>query len=402
MASRTSWRSSVVACLLLALFLPAASASSPDVRASAAVLMDAETGTVLFDKAMHKRRPMASTTKVMTALLVLEASALPETLTAGSIVQTVSGSSLYMKPDDVVSTDDLLAALLVQSANDAAVVLAKEIAGSVDAFSDLMNDRAQQLGASETHFVNPHGLHHRDHYATAYGLALITREAFEHPRFAELVGSKTARVAVPSADGGQRLLVNHNKLLWKVDYADGVKTGYVRQSGHCLVASGTQDGWRLIAVLLNTPDMYGEAKALLDYGFENFRHQVYTQRGDAVGHAQISGGEESQVPVVCESSMSCVTGPGLGDDIRLEVTLSPLDAPVAAGTPAGEARLVSNGETLSASALVSSRSVPRSRLQGSGLWLLRAAVILGLLMLLAKAYGKALKANRCRGRHLSA
>jgi D-alanyl-D-alanine carboxypeptidase (penicillin-binding protein 5/6) len=344
---------------------------------------------------------MASTTKVMTALLVLEASDLPETVTAGRVVQTVSGSSLYLKPGDVVQTDDLLAALLVQSANDAAVVLAEEIAGSVEAFAELMNSRAQELGAHDTHFVNPHGLHHRDHYSSPYDLALITREAFGHARFAELVAAKTVTVPVPSAPGGRRRLVNHNKLLRKVDYADGVKTGYVRQSGHCLIASGTQDGWRLIAVLLDTPDMYGEAKALLEYGFRNFRQQVYARDGDTVGHAQVEDGQESRVPAICQTSLSCVTGPGTEDDVRLEVTLASLEAPVSAGAPAGEARLVSNGEVISSSALVAAVPVPRSRRLALGLWLLRGAVVVGLLVLLARAYGKAVETHRWRRGRLS-
>jgi D-alanyl-D-alanine carboxypeptidase (penicillin-binding protein 5/6) len=402
MASTASWRWLGIGALLLLLPLPSAAASPPKIRASAAALIDAETGVVLFEKSMHERRPMASTTKVMTALLVLESSDLPETVKVGRVVNTVSGSSLYLKPGDVVRTDDLLTALLVQSANDAAVVLAEEISGSVAAFADRMNERAQQLGVSDTHFLNPHGLHHSGHYSSAYDLAVITREAFNHTRFGELVASKRVKVAVPSAPGGRRLLVNHNKLLWKADYADGVKTGYVRQSGHCLIASGTQDERRLIVVLLNTGDMYGEAKALLDYGFRNFRRQVYVHPGDAVGRAEVRGGQEPQVPVVCQKTLSSISGPGMEDDVRLEVTVAPLEAPVAAGTPAGEARLVSDGRVLASSLLLSSEPVPRSRLRVSGLWLLRAVVIVGLLLLLTRAYGKAVKANRRRGSHLAA
>ncbi len=395
------WRRAALGCLLVLLPLPAVCDAPPDIRASGAVLMDTETGAVLFQRRARRRRPMASTTKVMTALLVLEAPDLPQTVEAGRVVQTVSGSSLYLKPGDVVQTDDLLAALLVQSANDAAVVLAEQIAGSVAAFAELMNSRAQELGAHDTHFVNPHGLHHRDHYSSPYDLALITREAFRHTRFAELVASKTVTVAVPSAPDGRRQLVNHNKLLWKLDYADGVKTGYVRQSGHCLIASGTQDGWRLIAVLLDTPDMYGEAKALLEYGFRNFRNQVYARDGDTVGHAQVEDGEERRVPAICETSLSCVTGPGIAENVRLEVTLASLQAPVSAGAPAGEARLVSNGEVISSCALVAGVPVPQSGRHALSLWLLRGAVVVGLLVMLARTYGKAVETHRRRRGRLS-
>ncbi len=389
-----------IAALLFSLPAPASCASPPAVEASAAVLMDAETGTVLFEKSMHQPRSAASTTKVMTALLALEAADLPESLTIGPEAQSITGSSLCLKPGDMVSTSDLLAALLMHSANDAAVVLAAEIAGSAEAFADRMNARARQLGAVNTHFVNPHGLHHPDHHSSAYDLALMTREALKYQRFRDIVASKTTQVGVPSAPGGTKRLVNHNKLLWRADFVDGVKTGYVRQSGHCLIASGTEEGWRLIAVLLNTPDMYGEAQALLEYGFENFSRHVYAERGDAVARARVRGGREPDVPAVCQKTLACVTGPGIGDDFRLEVSVDTLDAPVAAGVLAGEARLLSSGEVLSSSPLVSGEAVPRSSWRALGLWLLRAAVLIALGAMLCRAYAKAFKANCRRGGRL--
>ena len=142
--------------------------------------------------------------------------------------------------------------------------------------------------------------------------------------------------------------------------------------------------------------------ALLEYGFRNFKRHVYAQPGDAVGRAEVRGGREPEVPVVCQKTLSSVSGPGMDDDVRLEVTVAPLEAPVAAGTPAGEARLVAGGQVLASSPLLSAGSVSRSRLHVSGLWFLRAVVIVGLLLLLSKAYGKTVKANRRRGSHLAA
>jgi len=382
--------------------LTASAAPAPDIQAAAAVLIDQDTGTVLFSKAMDEPRPMASTTKVMTALLALEHSNLDEQVVVSDVVNTITGSNVGLKPGDVVTMDNLLKSLLLASGNDAAAVIAEHISGSVEAFADLMNSRARELGAERTHFVNPHGLYDPDHYASAHDLALITREAFTSPRFRELVGSKVANVSLPSAPENPVQLINHNKLLWRSDDVNGVKTGYVRQSGHCLIVGGKRDGWQLIAVLLDSPDMYGEAQSLLDYGFGSFTHCVYAEQGDAVGRAPIRGGRRSYVPAVCQRTLAAITGPGVGGDYRLEVTLNTLKAPVEPGARAGEARLVGGGEVLSTSPLVSAVAVPRSRLIVFFVWLLRIAIGLVLLGLAIRTYAKALKAHRRRRSRLPA
>lgn len=389
-----------VGCWLVIL-LGCCSASPPRIEAAAAVLLDAETGAVLYSKSMHERRPMASTTKVMTALLALESGDLPPTITAGETVQSVAGSSLYLRAEDTVRREDLLAALLIQSANDAAVLIAEQLGGSVEGFADLMNRRALELGAQDTHFVNPHGLYDPDHYSSAYDLALITRAAYRHPRFADLVATKATEVEVPSAPEGVRRIINHNKLLWRADFVDGVKTGYVRQSGHCLIASGVKDGWRLISVVLDSPDMYAESLTLLEYGFDSYRQQVYARPGDAVGRAQVRGGRRRDVPVVCEAGLAFVAGPGL-EEPRLEVTVEELKAPIPEGTRAGAARLISQDQVLAESVLVTGETVPRSRLRGLGLWLLRIVVSLAILVLITRTYAKVVKTRRRRRGHFPA
>jgi D-alanyl-D-alanine carboxypeptidase (penicillin-binding protein 5/6) len=382
-------------------FSPPAAAARPNIESVAAVLMDADTGAVLYSRSMHERRPMASTTKIMTALLALESADLPPTITAGPVVQTVTGSSLYLAPEDTIRREDLVAALLIQSANDAAAVVAQRLGGSIEGFAALMNKRAVVLGALDTHFVNPHGLYDPDHYSSAYDLALITRAAYRHERFAELVATKATDVTVPSAPDGVRRLINHNKLLWRADFVDGVKTGYVRQSGHCLVASGTKDGWRLISVVLDSPDMYAESLSLLQYGFESFDRQVYARPGDAVGRARVRGGLRQDVPVVCEAPLSYVSGPDLREP-RLEVSLLELDAPVSEGGPAGTARLVSQDRVLVESALVAAEAVPSSRLRVFALWFLRIVIMLAILVLLTRTYAKAVKGHRRRRSHFPA
>jgi D-alanyl-D-alanine carboxypeptidase (penicillin-binding protein 5/6) len=366
--------------------------------------MDADTGAVLFGKARHERRPVASTTKVMTALLALERARPSDWVTVSpSVLALERGSNVGLQPGDVVTMDDLSKSLLLASGNDAAVAVAEHLGGSVQAFADMMNARAVKLGAMDTHFVNPHGLHHPNHYSSAYDLALITAAAFAQPRFAELVASKVAEVSLPSAPEGIVQLINHNRLLWRADFVDGVKTGFVKEAGHCLIASGSKNGWRLIAVVLDSTDMYADGKALLDYGFAAFQRQVYARAGDAVGQAAVRKGARSRVPAVAERTLACVTGPGLTvGECRLVVRVEKLTAPVAKGAPVGEARLVSGARTLVTSALVAGEEVRRSWLKIIATWLLWLVIASAVFAFSVRTGAKIVKARRFRRRLLAA
>ncbi|UCC68135.1 MAG: D-alanyl-D-alanine carboxypeptidase [Armatimonadota bacterium] len=377
---------------------PPAFAQPPAVRAHAAVLMDIETGSVLYQKQMHQSRPVASTTKIMTALLALENCKLDDSVVVTPADTKVQGSSLYLKPGDLMRVDDLLAALLLKSANDAALAIAAHISGGVPAFADLMNHRASQLGTTHTNFVNPHGLHHPDHYSSAHDLALITREALKHPRFRELVSTRKAQILVPSDPGGVRTLRNHNKLLrTTADFVDGVKTGYVKESGHCLVASATKDDWQLVAVILDSREAYRDALRLLDYGFPNFRKKVYATPGAALGRAQVRGGAQPSVPAICHETLVAVTSTDLPRPPRLEVTLDgPLQAPISRNDPVGRVRLLAGGEVLAHAPLLAGQAVPRSAFRVIAVWALRALVILAIIALLVRHYAKAVKTRRGR------
>jgi D-alanyl-D-alanine carboxypeptidase (penicillin-binding protein 5/6) len=359
--------------------------------------MDAETGTVLLAKQMHQSRPVASTTKIMTALLALENGDLDDSVVAGPAALEVTGSALYLKPGDVMRMDDLLTALLLKSANDAAVVIAEHISGSVPAFANRMNERARELGATHTHFVNPHGLHHPDHCSSAHDLALITREALEHPRFRELVGSRRAEILFPRGPARARTLRNHNKLLQRAAFVDGVKTGYVKESGHCLVASATEDDWQLIAVVLDSPDTYAEALRLLEYGFAGFHRQVFAQPGDALGRAPVRDGTKRTVPAICQDTLIALAGPDLPHQPKLEVTLlGPLSAPIAQGDNVGQVRLVAGSDVLAQAPLLAGEAVPRAVLRIIAVWSLRGLFVLLLALLLVRHYAKAVQAHRGR------
>jgi len=367
------------------------------VSASAAVLMDASTGTILYHKAMHQRRAMASTTKIMTALVTLESGHLEDLVPIGEDAMKVESPGLDFTPGERLALDDLLTALMLESSNAAAIAIADHVAGSVPAFAQKMNERAQALGLEDTHFVNPHGLSAPDHYSSAYDLAAITRAAIEFGRFRALVAEKMAEISRPDANT-KETVTNHNKLLWRADYVDGVKTGWVRDSGHCLVASGTRNGWQLIAVVLDSGDTYSDALALLDYGFATYRQQVFAQRGDAVGRARIRFGSPGSVPAIAQQPLAQITGPGLPPAGELEVTTKRLTAPIVQGSVVGEARVMVGGRPIATSQLVAGDPVKRSPLVVAGEW---AARVLGLLAVAAvgiRTGAKLVKVRRRRRR----
>jgi D-alanyl-D-alanine carboxypeptidase (penicillin-binding protein 5/6) len=378
----------------------ARAAPPPKIEASAAVLMDAASGVPLVQKAIHERRPVASTTKIMTALLAIESSDPEEWVTVGEEVNGVTGSCLYLQPGERMQMKDLLAALLLRSANDAAVVIAAHVGGSVEAFVARMNERARELGAKDTHFVNPHGLYDPDHYSSAYDLALFTREAMKHELFRRLVAARWAEVSRPDTNGGQAVK-NHNKLLWRADFVDGVKTGYVRQSGHCLVASGTHDSWQLIAVVLDSPDTYDEALGLLEYGFANYRERVFARAGDAVGQAIVKGGRTRSVAAVCDRTLGLPVGPDVPEG-RLEVALKQVRAPVAQGAVVGEARLVLGSETVERAPLLAAAAVERSFWAGPVVWVMRAVAVIVIAAALVRIHAGIAKGHRRRRRHIAA
>ncbi|MDR1693128.1 MAG: D-alanyl-D-alanine carboxypeptidase [Oscillospiraceae bacterium] len=287
-------RTFVIIFLILVLFLPAAGAAgplqTPDLAGSAesAVLMDAATGTVIYQKNARRRAGIASTTKIMTALIVLETVDLDDTFEVPPEAAGIDGSSVYLTPGQKVTVRDLLYGLMLKSGNDAAVALAIRCAGSVDAFAAMMNRKAAQLKLYGTRFRNPHGLSAEGHYSTALDMARLTREAMKNEVFREIVGSK-----VYAGNGGT--MKNHNRMLWFYPGANGVKTGYTTSAGRCLVSSADRDGFLLIAVTLDDHDDWADHTAMLDYGYSNFALEKVCLQGEEVGEVSVFG--QGVVPV---------------------------------------------------------------------------------------------------------
>lgn len=348
---RVSW---LLVALLLCLPAPAAASEPFQVAAKGAVLIDADSGRVLFGQDENRVLPMASTTKVMTALLAIERTSLDEVVTAGKNASGVPGTSLYLSVGEQLSMEHMLYGLMLRSGNDAAVAIAEHVAGSVEAFAELMNARAAQLGA-DAHYVNPHGLDADGHGISALGLALVMREAMRHPEFRRITG--TRRKIIPWVGNEySRVLENKNRLLRTYEGATGGKTGFTNKAGRCLVFSAEREGLSLIGAVLNCPTWFDTATLLLDYGFERFRAEAAYESGEAVTTLPVKGGEVKEVAAVAAGPLKAAVP--VGSPVETVRRLpDALHAPVRAGEVLGTAELRCDGEVLARCDLVAARDV---------------------------------------------
>lgn len=255
---------------ILFAFFPAvtyAEEKQPSVSARSAILINADTGEVLYAKNEKERLPMASTTKIMTALLALETAALDDRcVTITDEMVRVEGSSMGLQVGDQLSLKSLAAGMMMVSGNDAANSIAIAISGSKEDFAEKMNQRAEDIGMNDTHFVTPSGLDDEEHYSTAYDMALLASAALANPDFAEIVKEKNYTVSYISPEQSRRFS-NHNRLLSMYEGCIGVKTGFTKKSGRCLVSAAERDGIRLVAVTLNAPDDWNDHQTMFNYGF---------------------------------------------------------------------------------------------------------------------------------------
>lgn len=262
----------------------------PKISADAAVLMDAVTGDVLLDKQAHKRRPPASTTKIITAILGLELGRPDEVVTVSSKAAAVGESTIHLDPGEKATLYELITGALIKSGNDACVAIGEQIAGSEEQFVRMMNQKALFLGAKDTHFENTNGLPNKNHYSTAYDLALIARYGLGLPAFSSITRQKETEIHFLEPDFLMDVR-NTNKLLWSYPYADGVKTGTTNAAGKCLVASATKDGRQLIAVVLHASDRFGDAQRMLEWGFNQTETVSVVKAGEAAAEFPLDKAE---------------------------------------------------------------------------------------------------------------
>lgn len=249
-------------------------------------VMNTVTGDVVFEKNAYERKPMASTTKIMTLVTALKNSEPDDVVRVGHNAVAEEGSSAYLKPDATITMRDLWYGLMLNSGNDAAVAIAEHISGDVDSFAKLMNETAQMIGVKDTHFVNPNGLHDDEHFTTAFDLAVITRYAMRDTRFSEIVSTKMYTSEMILSDGTAYNVeyINHNRLLNSLDGCVGVKTGFTKDAGRCLVSAIDIDGAKYIAVTLNDSDDWNTHKELYQSVIKTARERVIVRKGDCMMH----------------------------------------------------------------------------------------------------------------------
>jgi D-alanyl-D-alanine carboxypeptidase (penicillin-binding protein 5/6) len=280
--------------------------SEPYVSATAAVLMEWHTGTILYAKNPFLRMHPASVTKMMTALLAVEQGRMEDLVQVSEEAASQIGSSMYLKTGDIFTLQDLLYGLMLNSGNDAAWAIAEHIGGTAPSFMDMMNRRARELGAVNTKYANPHGLTDPNHYTTAFDLCLIAKTCLRHPLFKSLVATKEKDV-IEAQDRVQLSLSNTNRLLWTYVGADGVKTGTTQAAGQCLVASATRNDLTLLAVILDSGDRWSDACNMFEYGFSNFRMAKLANAGSILLSLSCPGSLEDSVPLVCATDLwACV------------------------------------------------------------------------------------------------
>lgn len=235
---------------------------------SGAVVIEQTSGRVLYRQNPYARLYPASTTKILTALCVLNALSLDHKITVPKKAVGIEGSSIYLREGETLTVEELLLGLMLRSGNDAAVALALAVSPSIEEFASLMNRTASECGATDSNFVNPHGLHDDNHYTTALDLALITARAYENAEFRRIAATRYAKISGVEED---RHIANKNKMLYLFDGANGVKTGFTKKSGRCLVSSAVRDGMQLICVVLNHPNMWNDSISMLENAFANFK-----------------------------------------------------------------------------------------------------------------------------------
>lgn len=317
--------------------------SESEISARAAVLYEPETKAFLYEKNADTRLSMASTTKIMTALVALESSSLDELVEIDDSAIGTEGSSAYLKHGDVLTMEELLYALLLQSANDAAVAIACHVGGSVEGFAEMMNSRANDMGLLQTNFTNPHGLDDKNHYTTARELAVIASEALKNDTFKTITSTYKKRF---SSGERERNYVNHNKLLKKYSGCIGVKTGFTKKSGRCLVGAAEKEGLSFITVTLDAPSDWSDHEKLLDLGFEALERVVLAEAHEFCYKLPVIGGSDASVTAENDEALSFITKKE-SRDVVTNVKISRFAvAPVKKGDILGEVVFTSDGEIL--------------------------------------------------------
>lgn len=354
-------KSTAVLVTCAALLLPVA-AEQPSVSADSAILINADSGECIVAYNADEQRGMASTTKIMTALVAIESGNLDQEVTIPDKALGVEGSSLYLKQGEKMTLRELLYGLMLQSANDAAEAIAILVGGSVENFAEMMNQKAAELGLTNTHFTNPHGLADDNHYTTARELALISAYALKNETFRDICSTK--KTTIPATEG-VRWLTNHNKMLTIYDGTYGVKTGFTKATGRCLVSAAERDGVQLIAVTLNAPNDWNDHRALLDYGFAQYESVSLAKQGDFACTLPLIGGDCDCVALHIQNDVTAVLPKERASIVEHIELIRPRFAPIYAGDEVGRIVYTLNGKEIASSPLYAAAYVGKRQTNNS-------------------------------------
>ena len=342
----------LVAALIFVNLFGLSAYAAPDVSAQSAVLMCVNSGEVLFSKNGDKQMSMASTTKMMTSLLALESSQPDVEITVTDEMARVEGTSMGLLAGDSVSLRELVYGMLLQSGNDAANAAAVYLGGSIDGFAEKMNRRAKQIGMNNTNFVTPSGLDDENHYSTACDMALLAAECIRNPEFAHICSQKRASLTYGNPPY-LRTLTNHNRLLWMYKDSVGIKTGFTKKSGRCLVSAAERNGVTLVAVTLKAPDDWNDHIALFEYGFSQCKGVELTCDLSGI-MLDVAGGIKSRIPVFTDNTVQWIEG----KCVNVRILMCPMVyAPVNEGDIVGKAVFVSDGKIITELLLHAAESV---------------------------------------------
>ena len=310
-------------------------ANALSTSASAAILVDAESGRVLYEQNADTKMLIASTTKIMTALVAIREGNPSDIVTVSREAAYTEGSAMYLKEGEKLTLETLLYGLMLCSGNDAAVAIAEHVGGSVEGFVKLMNETAGELGMTSTSFANPNGLDDEKHYSTARDMAVLACAALDNAALMRIASTRSITI-------GGRTMTNHNKLLAMAEGCIGLKTGYTRAAGRTLVSCAQRNGQRLVAVTLQDGNDWADHQSMFDYGFSAFPLKHAVAMGETCQYAAVEGGTVSSVPLIAAASFSWPLAEGEALERHVEMK-NPLKAPLAAGTVVGEVIFTLNG-----------------------------------------------------------
>ncbi len=340
--------------------LPSLEAQAVGTSAAAAILMDGNTGRVLYNQNADEPRPIASITKLMTALVAVETHPdLQEVVTIRPEYTRAEGSSIYLKQDETVTLETLLYGLLLESGNDAALAIAGFCGGDVETFVGWMNERAGSIGMRNTHFCNPNGLHDEEHYSSASDMAKLAQACLRNDALRPIMSTKTVTL-------GTRTFTNHNKLLWRYEGCIGMKTGFTEAAGRTLVSAAERDGMLLICVTLNDGNDWADHSALFDYGFSHWQQEKLASKGDVYARVPVTGSLTRFVGAEYATDIVCVCTPE--EKITSQVNIAPtVAAPVEDGAIAGNITFYRDGFPIGSTYLLYNADIPSVLWQESGL-----------------------------------